>query len=79
MLPQIFPTMDKHDTDIPTEANHVESVEDDIKIEPQSATAMKDVSLGEMLDVDATPQQEKKVLLKLDIMYVLPGFLEIAY
>lgn len=72
MLSQIFPTMDKHDTNAPIEAKHLESVDDDLKAERQSAAAAMDVTLGEMLEVDATPQQEKKVLLKLDIMYVLP-------
>lgn len=40
---------------------------DDFKLEPQASVA-KDVDLGQMLGMEVTPQQERKVLLKLDLM-----------
>lgn len=38
---------------------------EDLKVEPQMSA-----TLGEMLLVDSTPEQEKKVVRKLDMMYV---------
>jgi hypothetical protein len=40
---------------------------DDLKLEREISIA-KDVDLGQVLGVDATPEQERKVLLKLDLM-----------
>lgn len=40
---------------------------DDLKLEPEMSVT-KDVDLGQMLGMDVTPQQERKVLLKLDLM-----------
>ena len=40
---------------------------DDLKLGPETSVA-KDVDLGQMLGMDITPQQERKVLLKLDLM-----------
>ena len=40
---------------------------DDIKA---AVPAAQDMDLGQILDVQSTPEQEKKVLLKLDLVYV---------
>lgn len=42
---------------------------DDLKLKDE-ATLARDVGLGQVLEVEATPEQERKVLRKLDIMYV---------
>ncbi|UDD58863.1 hypothetical protein AFCA_006286 [Aspergillus flavus] len=47
---------------------------DDLKLEPEMSVT-KDVDLGQMLGMDVTPQQERKVLLKLDLMLVWGGVL----
>ncbi|GAB1199404.1 hypothetical protein APSETT444_008752 [Aspergillus pseudonomiae] len=47
---------------------------DDLKLGPETSVA-KDVDLGQMLGMDITPQQERKVLLKLDLMLVWGGVL----
>lgn len=40
----------------------------DVKVEPVPSAA-QDVFVGQMLEVDATPKQERKVLWKLDLVY----------
>lgn len=40
---------------------------DDIK---EAAPAAQDVGLGQMLEVESTPELERKVLWKLDLVYV---------
>ncbi|KAB8261275.1 major facilitator superfamily domain-containing protein [Aspergillus pseudonomiae] len=42
---------------------------DDLKLGPETSVA-KDVDLGQMLGMDITPQQERKVLLKLDLILI---------
>ncbi|EIT74891.1 major facilitator superfamily domain-containing protein [Aspergillus flavus] len=42
---------------------------DDLKLEPEMSVT-KDVDLGQMLGMDVTPQQERKVLLKLDLILI---------
>ncbi|GMF66755.1 unnamed protein product [Aspergillus oryzae] len=42
---------------------------DDLKLEPEMSVT-KDVDLGQMLGMDVTPQQERKVLLKLDLIQI---------
>ncbi|KAK1149736.1 hypothetical protein N8T08_005290 [Aspergillus melleus] len=44
---------------------------DDLKLQ-REPSIVRDVDIGHMLEVDATPEQEKKVLWKLDMMYVEP-------
>lgn len=55
--------LEKHQS--PTEAV---SDFDDKKIVPPS---VRDVDVGQMLEVDATPEEQRKVLWKLDFMYEL--------
>ena len=61
--------MEKHETNTPT-GEYLESLHDGLKNETQLSQA-KDATLARMLDVEITPQQERKVLFKLDLMYVL--------
>ncbi|KAF5863256.1 hypothetical protein ETB97_010378 [Aspergillus alliaceus] len=42
---------------------------DGVKLEPQASVA-KDVDLGQILGVEVTPKQERKVLLKLDLILI---------
>lgn len=42
---------------------------DDLKLK-EEATLARDVGIGQVLEVEATPEQERKVLRKLDMMYV---------
>lgn len=55
------------------EHSHVDPLPgaDDLKGEP--IPTKRDVDLGQMLEVDASPDQERKVLWKLDLLY---GFWE---
>lgn len=68
-LSQLVFIMEKHETNTPT-GEHLESLHDGLKNETQLPQA-KDATLARMLDVEITPQQERKVLFKLDLMYVL--------
>lgn len=58
--------MEKQHTDPPPGAT---PELDDLKVK-EEATLARDVGLGQVLEVEATPEQERKVLRKLDIMYV---------
>lgn len=40
---------------------------DDLKLQPEPSV-VRDVDVGHMLEVDASPEQERKVLWKLDMM-----------
>lgn len=48
---------------------HETDLHDD-KVDAATQSAARDVGLGQMLEVQATPEQERKVLWKLDLMYV---------
>lgn len=43
---------------------------DDLKGNP--SPTKRDVDLGQMLEMDVSPEEERKVLLKLDILYDFP-------
>lgn len=45
-------------------------MDDDLKAS-RMPSAARDVALGQMLEVEATPEQERKVVWKLDLVYVL--------
>lgn len=42
---------------------------DDLQLQPEPSV-VQDVDIGHMLQIDPTPEQERKVLRKLDMMYV---------
>lgn len=48
---------------------HLEDIADLKEVAPSNT---RDVNLGQMLEVQSTPQEERKVLWKLDLLYA-PG------
>lgn len=46
---------------------HLEDTDDLKEVAPSNT---RDVNLGQMLEVEATPEEERRVLWKLDLLYV---------
>ncbi|KAL5363352.1 major facilitator superfamily domain-containing protein [Aspergillus floccosus] len=61
--------MEKQPSNVPTETPPVENDLDDLKLRAEVSTA-RDVDLGQMLEVEATPEEQRRVLWKLDMILI---------
>jgi hypothetical protein len=59
--------MEKQPSNVPTGPPPVENELDDLKLRAEASLA-RDVDLGQMLEVEATPEEQRRVLWKLDMM-----------
>ncbi|GES62070.1 MFS general substrate transporter [Aspergillus terreus] len=61
--------MEKQPSNVPTGPPPVENELDDLKLRAEASMA-RDVDLGQMLDVEATPEEQRRVLWKLDMILI---------
>ncbi|KAF9892118.1 hypothetical protein FE257_002524 [Aspergillus nanangensis] len=62
--------MEKQPSNTPSaEPPREQEIDEDLKIRPEKSIA-RDVDLGQMLDVDSTPKEERRVLWKLDLILI---------